>query len=143
MAQPFINGVQPSWGSIKVNMLSRTLTGIKSIDYSDTQSKEHIMGAGNHPVARGDGNFDPQASFELLEFEKRALEASLAPGQRLQDIPPFDIVVTFQPKNQPLLRTDIIRNCQFKSNGIAVTQGDTEISHTHEMITSHIDWNVQ
>jgi len=142
MAQPFINGVQPSWGSIKVNLLSRTVSGIKKITYADAQAKEHIRGAGNHPIARGDGNVDPTASIDLLEFETRAIMNSLAPGQNLQDIPPFDIVVTFQPKNQQLLRTDIIRNCQFKSNGIDVSQGDTEMMHSHELITSHIDYNV-
>lgn len=139
---PFINGVQPSWGSIKINLLSRTVTGVKNIEYSDPQTKEHIMGAGNHPVGRGNGNYEPTASLELLEFETRGIMSSLPPGERLQDIPPFNIVVTYQPRNQKLLRTDIIRNCQFKSNGVTASQGDTELTHTHEMICSHIDYNV-
>jgi len=142
MAQPFINGIQPSWGSIKVNMLGRTVSGIKKITYADPQDKENIYGAGNHPIARGEGNFNPTGSMDLLEFEARALMDQLPPGQRLQDIPPFDIVVTFKPKNQDLLRTDIIRNAQFKSNGIDVGNGTTEIMHTHELIISHINYNV-
>tara|TARA_R110002111_G_scaffold103084_1_gene159690 strand:- start:452 stop:880 length:429 start_codon:yes stop_codon:yes gene_type:complete len=142
MAQPFINGVQPSWGSIKVNLLGRTVSGIKKINYSDPQNKEHIRGAGNHPIGRGDGDFDPTAGLEFIEFETRALMDALDEGERLQDIPPFDIVVTFKPKNSPLLRTDIIRNAQFLSNGIDTSQGDTELVHNHDLIISHIDWNV-
>jgi len=142
MPAPFINGKQPSWGSIKINFLGRTATGVKSIDYSNSKTKENIYGAGDKPVARGDGNDEPSASMELSEFETRAIMSALPDGDTLQDIPPFDIVVTFKPKNSALLRTDIIRNCEFVSNGISSSQGDTEISHSHELITSHIDYNV-
>lgn len=142
MQNVFINGVQPSWASVKVNMLGRTVTGVKALNYSDDQDKENIYGAGNRPIARGEGNFNPEASIELLEFETRAILAALPVGDTLQDIPPFDIVVTFKPKNSPLLRTDIIKNAQFRTNGMSLEQGAAEMSNSHELIISHVEFNV-
>ena len=38
-----------------------------------------------------------------------------APNGRLQDLPAFDIVVSYLPENG-IITTDVLKNCKFKEN---------------------------
>lgn len=139
MATPLIRGKRHSWASIRINTLGRTIDGVTKIQYDDNQVKENFYGAGPHPVGRGNGNFEPTCSITLYAYEIVELQRAI-PTKRLQDIPPFDIVVSYIPEGQDELVTDIIRNVEFKTNGRDVSQGDTSIQHEFEMICSHINW---
>lgn len=50
----------------------------------------------------------------LYMEEVHALEAQ-APNGRLQDLPPFDIIVQYLP-DSGIIKTDKLRNCQFSEN---------------------------
>lgn len=138
---PFINGVQYSWASISMNILGRTVTGVTAISYGDDQNKENIYGAGSQPIARGRGNIEPTASITLMQFEVEGIEDAVIPG-RIQDIPPFDITVQYMDANGDV-RTNIIRNAEFKNNGRDHSQGDTSSETQFELIVSHINWKGQ
>lgn len=142
---PLINGVNHSWASIKINLLGRTPSGISKITYDDASDLVNNYGAGEMPVSRGKGNYTAKASIELHQAETVAIQAAaLAQGiTRLQDIPPFDIVVAYVPTGSQTLVTDVIKNCQFLTNGRDVSQGDTLIKHAHDLVISHIVWGGQ
>lgn len=138
--QPLVNGKRHAFASIRVNMLGRSVDGFSSIEYSDIVEKQDNFGAGGMPNNRGVGNYSATAKITLYQFEIVALQKALA-GKRLQDIPMFDITVTYLPEGSDELVTDVIRNCEFKTNGRALSQGDMMSQHDFELITSHIVWN--
>lgn len=140
MPAPLVNGTRHSWASIETNMLGRTISGITSIEYEDNQEKVDNYGAGVFPVSRGLGKYEAKAKIGLHAYEIDAIQAALGPGQRLTNIAPFNIVVSYKPVGSDLLITHVIRNCEFKSNKRSVKTGDTAIENEFELITSHIDW---
>lgn len=140
MNTPLINGIRHSWASIKCNVLGRTVTGITAINYEDKQEKTNNYGAGIYPVSRGLGKYEATASITLHAYETEAIQRSIGVGRRIQDIAPFDIVVSYINDSDQLV-THVLRNCEFTNNKRDVKQGDTVIEVEHELIISHIEWN--
>lgn len=140
MTTPLINGIRHSWGSIKVNLLGRTVIGITAIDYDDKQDKKNHYGSGTMPTHRGHGRYEATVKFTLEAYEVDAIQRVLGFGKRLQDIEPFDIIVTFMPKGSDRLITHVIRNCEFLNNKRNMKEGDTNISVELELLPSHIEW---
>jgi hypothetical protein len=139
MNTPLINGTRHSWANIRINMLGRTVTGVVAIAYDDTQEKTNNYGAGIYPVSRGRGRYEATAKITLHKYEVEAIETAAA-GARLQAIPSFDIIVAYLPTGQDEVRTDIIRNCEFRNNKRDIKEGDTMIGVELDLIVSHIDW---
>lgn len=137
--QPLINGLAMSWASATINVLGRDVVGVTGINYDDETQMEDLYGAGQMPVARAEGQYKANASIVLRVEEIVAIQ-NAAPNGRLQDIPPFDIVVKYIPKDASTIVTDIIKNCQFMTNGRAVKTGDKSIETDLKLITSHIVW---
>ncbi|MNS03120.1 hypothetical protein D3C72_344480 [compost metagenome] len=134
-------GTLQGWNSITLNMLGRDLQGITALGYSDEVAKENAYAAGMFPVGRTEGNYEPKANITLLKEEVDALQASLPPGMRLQDIPAFPIIVVYQSKSGQVLK-DIINNCEFTGHTVDAKQGDGSIAKAFELIPSHIDWGL-
>lgn len=128
------------WNSITVNLLGRDVEGITEVSYNDKKEKENAYGAGGYPVGRGEGNYSAKASITLLVEEEMAIQKSLPRGKRLDDIAPFDVLVEYEYEG--VLYRDRIRNCEFQGRSVGVKQGDKKIANKHELIVSHIDWNV-
>lgn len=138
--EPLINGVAYSWSQITCNILGRDVNGITKVSYGEEQEMEDFYGAGNLPVERGIGPRKATASITLHMSEVEALQLA-APNGRLQDIPPFDIIVAYIPGGQSRTVRHVIRNVQFKNNIREVEQGAMNIPVELELITSHIVWN--
>ncbi|GGA84672.1 hypothetical protein GCM10008015_26820 [Flavobacterium palustre] len=134
-------GTMQGWTSIVVNMLGRDLEGILELKYTDEVKKENVKGGGMFPIGRSRGDYEATASIKLYKEEVDALMLSLAPGKRLQDIAPFDIVAEYQTEAGAILK-DRIRNCEFTNAGVEVAQGDGTISTDFKLIISHIEYNV-
>ncbi len=137
---PLINGQRHSWSSIEVNLLDRIVTGITAISYDDMEAKENHYGAGNMPIQRGRGKYEANASMTLYNYEVEAIQAALPRGSRMQDVPPFDIKVSFLDDSNAVI-THVIRNCEFKTNNRNMSQGDTKIDVSVDLVVSHIEWN--
>ncbi len=139
-ALPLINGQQHSWSSIEVRMLDNIVTGITSVNYDDSVMKENHYGAGDFPVHRGRGKYEAKASITLYNYEVEAIIAALPRGRRLQDVPAFDIVVSYLDDSNDII-THVVRNCEFNTNSRGINQGDTKIEVSFDLICSHIEWN--
>lgn len=135
---PLINGRTYSWGDVKLNIMGVAVAGITKISYKDEQEMEDNFGAGNMPVNRGFGNTTSTASITLYSEEVMALE-DVAPNGRIQEIPEFDIVVSYVHPNG-LFRTNILKNVRFKSNGRETETGSTKIEVEIPLQISHIIW---
>ena len=134
-------GKLTGWNSVTVNMLGRDLAGITEIKYNDETKKESVYGAGNRPIGWSEGNYEATASLTLLEEEVRALQTALPPGQNIQDIAPFDIVVEYVSPSDVILK-DRLRNCTIKNNGRELKNDEGSITIELELLLSHIEWNV-
>jgi len=128
------------WNSVTLSLLGRDVEGITELEYNDSVEKENVYGAGSFPVGRGEGNYTATASITLMEEERRALLASLPPSTRLQEIAPFAIPVAYEYQNE--VYKDIVHNCEFMNNGIAVKQNDKTVAYKFDLIISHITWNI-
>ncbi|MDR2557039.1 MAG: hypothetical protein LBC49_04920 [Bacteroidales bacterium] len=136
---PLINGVEPSWANLVIGIAGVVESGITKIDYGDEQVMEDIYGAGQLPVARGYGNITSKCSVTLLRSSVEAIRAASLTG-RLQDIDPFNITVSFIPVGgNGTITTHTIRNCQFTSDTLAISQGETKNETEFTLICSHID----
>ena len=93
------------------------------------------------PIGFGEGNYEPVFTLKLYKEEVIAILDSLPPGKRIQDAEPTDVTVTYEYKGR--IYKDIIRNVQIMRIGSSVSQGDTTVDQTTEVMCSHIDWNVQ
>lgn len=137
---PLVNGTRHSWASIRVNVLGRTVEGISAIEYEDKVAKENNYGSGSFPVSRGRGNYEATAKITLHAYEVDAIQKSIGKGNRLMNIPAFDITVSYLEEGNDKLITHVIRNCEFTNNKRGVSQGDTKSEVELELITSHIVW---
>ena len=138
---PLINGILYSWADIVVAIAGVPVTGITAIEYGDDQEVNNMYGAGRHPTGRAKGRITPSAKITLYQEEVEVIQRQ-APQGRIQDIAPFDITVTYIPESG-IVTVDKIRNCSFKSNKRAWTEGDTGKTVELELLPSHIEWNKQ
>jgi len=141
MSTPLINGTRHSWADVKINILGRTVSGITAVSYEDKQDKQNNYGAGAFPVSRGRGKYEATSKVTLHAYEVEAIVKALGIGKRIQDVPPFDMIISFLPVGSDGLVTHVIRNCEFTNNKRDIKQGDTVIEVELELITSHIEWN--
>ena len=95
-------------------------------------------GAGRHPVGRSKGRITPSGKLILYQEEVQALSAQSTTG-RLQDLPPFDVIVQYLP-DSGLLVTDKIRNCHISGNARKWKEGDTGQEVELPLVPSHIEW---
>lgn len=133
-------GTMIGWTKVSARVFGRDLVGIRKLAYSDEKEIENEYGAGDMPVGESEGNYKAEASIELTIEERLALQESLPPGVRLQDIAAFPIVSSYEYNGRVF--KDVIQNCRITNNGVDVKQGDKTIATEHKLKTSHIDWNV-
>lgn len=134
-----INGTSYGFSQIKINILGANPVGITAVSYSDEEEMENQYGLGKKPVSRGYGAVTYEASITMfLEEVKKLQEAS--PTGRIQDIPEFDVIITFLPPNG-VIKTDVIKSCRFMSNGVDTSQGDMSIPVELALLPGDIEYN--
>lgn len=146
MIPPLINGTRHSWGQIALVLFGRPVIGITEINYTQTKEKEDFFGAGTSPVHRGQGQKKATASIKLYKYEVDAImaaaKAAAGINADLTDIAPFDIAVTYTPVGSDLVKTDVIKNCEFTEQSVATKAGDRMIEVNLPLITSHINYKI-
>lgn len=138
MPKVLINGVAYSWSQIKINILGRQVIGVSKISYSDKEEMQDNYGAGNLPVSRSYGKISCEASIELYMEEIEALQKATPTG-RLQDIPEFDVVVSYQPQAGKITN-HTLHNVRFKENAREAGNEDMVIKAEIPLLISHISW---
>jgi len=136
--QALINGTAYSWSQIVINIFNQRVTGVKKIMYKEDEEIQDNFGAGNRPVSRSFGKIETEGSIELFMSEIEALTVAI-PSGRLQDIPEFDIVVSYLPSNGRVV-SHVLKNCRFKTNGREASEGDLEITQEIDLQIGEIIW---
>ncbi len=136
---PLINGVEYSWGDIVCLIDGTPVVGITGVEYSEEQEVVDNYGAGRYPISRSKGRISCSGKLTLYASEVNALTANV-PNKRLQDVAPFDIVVSYVPTEGGVVVNDVLRNCQFKKNSRSWSEGDTSATVDLDLAISHIEW---
>lgn len=138
MAVPLINGRAYDFANITLSILGVPLPGIGSISYSEEQTKENNFGTGNYAVSRGRGAVNASGSIDIPMEDVEKLRNAV-PTRRLLDIPVFDIVVVFgNIGNTP--RIHVLKNCEFTTDGMEASQGDTQLVRSFDLVLSHVEY---
>ncbi len=134
--EPLINGREYGWGDIAFAIGGVPVVGITAIDYDDGQEKENVRGAGRKVVGRAYGRENATASITLLGSTVFALQKQ-APQGKLHKIKPFDIVVSYQPDDAPLV-IHHIKDAEFLKTQFSWSEGDMSKSFKFDLIISDI-----
>lgn len=135
---PLVNGMLYSWADIVVLIGGVPVTGITAVEYGDSQEVVNKFGAGRYPVGRAKGRITPSGKLTLYQEEVAALQSQAVNG-RIQDLPPFDVIVQYLP-DSGIVKTDKIRNCHFSENTRKWKEGDTGQTVELTLVPSHIEW---
>lgn len=135
---PLINGESYSWSQIVLSVGGVPIVGCTEIAYKEATEKENIYGQGSLPVSRGYGNTTFEGSITLLFEEVQAL-IRRSPTGRLTDYAPFDVTVSYLPKNGLSVR-HVIQKCEFLESNIETSQGDTSIPVQIPLVIGSIKW---
>ena len=133
-----VNGMLCAWADIVVLIGGVPVTGVTGVEYDDQQEVVNKYGAGRYPVGRSKGRITCSGKLILYQEEVQALSAQSTTG-RLQDLPPFDVIVQYLP-DSGLLVTDKIRNCHISGNARKWKEGDTGQEVELALVPSHIEW---
>ena len=135
---PLINGASYSWSDIVCNVLGTPLAGINSIEYDDSVNIGNLWGAGQNPVSRAYEKYEAKGSITIMQEEMEPFLNAIG-TRRLQDIPEFDVIISFISLTQPIV-THKLRNCRFKNNGITTKSNQLGNEIKLELVMSHIEW---
>lgn len=133
-----INGTAYAFSQIIISIFNTPIAGVTAISYDDEQEMQDNYGAGNRPVSRGYGNIKCSGSITLAMEEIEALQAA-SPTGRLQDIPEFGVVVSYQPPVGKIV-THTLKDCKFKKNARDMKQGDMKSEMAIPLLISEIKW---
>lgn len=132
-------GKLTGWNSLTINFLGRDIEGVTEFEYSDEVQMDSEYGQGGYPIGYSKGNYKAKGSITLYSEEIVGMQASLAPGMRIQDVPPFPINLQYELVSKPI--RDICQNVIIMNIGKAVKNGEGKMVHKCDLLMSHIDWN--
>jgi len=135
-----INGEAYDWASVNVTIGSTLLFGITEINFNEAQDISPIYNDNVFPLGYGLGKMKITASLTISMDEMDIFRAS-ANEFRVQNIPPFDITVSFFDKLENIPVLYVIKNCKITNNGLTLTQNSPNSLIKLEIIASGINTN--
>lgn len=135
MGLPLVNGRAYDFTQITCTILGVPVVSISKITYNQKQEKKNNYGQGSFAVSRGQGVVEADASIELSMNDIEAIRDVALDGSLL-NIPAFDITIFFGNPQKPV--THVLKNCEFISDGVEASQGDTDIKQSFDLVLSHV-----
>jgi len=136
-----INGKAYEFTDVRLQLLGGTVRGVTAINYDSPRNKSNHHGANKKPISRTRGVEQPEGSITLEMKEVRDIENALGGDQKLADIAPFPITVTYSPDGQQLV-TDILEEVEFLNNPRDTSDGGGRIVAQLNILPSNIRYNV-
>lgn len=133
-----VNNQTYDFGSARVFLLGREVQGISGIEYSVSQEKGFNYGAGNQPVSVGRGRKTVESTLTLYGYELMALQQAVGQGKGIEDIPAFDLVISYG--NDPAsLTTVTLKHCEFTGFSTSLDNENTSDEFEVPMIVAAIE----
>ena len=141
MATQVFNTREYSWADVEIYMMGKLVTGARGVKYKVSREVEQIYGLGDKPRAHAYGNYSFEGELTLLQSELEALQEAVGAGTVL-DIPPFDIVISYAPRDGGPIKTDIVKSAVFTEVEKGLKQGDKYQEITLPFKALDIQYNV-
>jgi hypothetical protein len=136
MAKANYNGVAYNFATISLKMFNEYIFGCSEISYSSTRNVVQNFGIGYFATSTSFDKYDNKASIGLHMEELQRLR-DVAPEGRIQEIPMFDIQVSFTPPGQkPVVHT--LKGCSFINDEVTGKTGDTLFLSKLDLMVSEI-----
>lgn len=133
-----VNGIEYSYTSLSFAFLGNMdVKGVKSITYKVKKASDNLYGAGEDPVAIGNGIKEYEGEIQLMRKDIMAIKAA-AGNKSLVSIAPFDVVVVFANGTDPT-KTDTLRYVRFLEDGLEGATGDMELPLTIPIMLAGIE----
>src|SRR5688500_4363863 len=128
-------------GDAQITMLGSTESEITEITYGHDQEHQlnYALG-GNEPVSWSRGKVSYTASVTMSMKTVVALEDAKGGDKRLENIRPFDIIVTYVNEFSKIVKDKI--KCKFKGQGREVN-GEMGLGKQFELFVLGIDYNIE
>lgn len=134
-----INGVAYAHSDITVNILGVPSLGVTEISYSDPQEITGNHANGQKYSSVGFGTVSPVGSITLEMAEVERL-TKIAPGGYIQNIPFFDIGVTFITEDGNIARHRLV-SCRFKGRNVSSSTGNMQLTEALELFVADIKYD--
>lgn len=134
-----INGKAYGHANIVPMIGGVVIHSLTAINYGETQEKENNFGIGTRPVSRGQGAIKPDEVSITISMNDVEVIRDNAPGKSLLRISAFDIPVIYN-NGQRVIR-DVIKNCEFTTDGRESNVDDKDLTRTFTLICSHIEFS--
>ena len=121
-----IKSKECAWAQLEVNILGRTIKGLRAVEAKKSVEKEHLYASGDEPIDITSGNKKYEGSIKILGFEADAMNdvAQAAGYDDITDVPHEAIVMTLRWKknkiDRPRFKT--IAGIAFTENGFSQEQ---------------------
>lgn len=142
--EAIINGKNYSWSDVTVTIFGTPLLDITAINYTSRQEKTNIYGRGTKPVGRTKGREEFEASITLNQAGFERLQSSLGRGQKLTDIPPFTITVSYGSEistGAVVPTVDKLIDCEFSEIPKGMTNEDPNMTVELALLPLDIKYN--
>ena len=126
MATVLYQGIQYSAASVNNIAFGVPVTGLKALNWSRKQNKEHQYNLANEPMGRTYNQITYEGSITVIkEWWQSVINA--APNKDPLQIPPFNWTMVFGNLNQPSF-TETLQMFEFLEDGMKVASGDTSLT---------------
>ena len=121
------NSKQYSWSNVQIAPFGAVMIGCRGIKYKKSQEKEAVYAAGSKPHSIQSGNEAVEGEIVMLQSSLEAIQETVrntfGPAAGLNDIPPFDIPISYKPKVGPIIN-DVVKFAEFTEVEKGMSQGD-------------------
>jgi hypothetical protein len=115
-----------AWARFEIQILGRTIKGLRGFGFKKEVEKEHLYGAGSDPIDIMEGNKKPNGSIKVLGFEADAMNKAArdAGFEDITDVPHEAIVITCAFKKRAIdpIKTYIASGVAFSESGVDMEQ---------------------
>lgn len=136
------NSFDFSFSDVTVIFKGRSVIGLHGVRYKVMQTKTNLYGRGKKPVARTRGKLEYEGEIVLSQHELETMQLSMGKGNTPLDIPPFDIVVSYDKLGDGVLKVDTLKGCEFTEIEKSLSRDDDEMSITLPLIIADIEFGV-
>lgn len=134
--QVLINGKAFSAADISLLVAGINLASISALTITESQEKTNNKGFSDEPTSRGRAGKEYECSMDIAYKDVIKLR-NLSPTGSLLDLPMFEILGILD--NGIDISRIRVKNCEFTNDGLEVSEGDTEIKRTFDLIIAGID----
>ena len=126
MATVLYQGIQYSAASVNNIAFGVPVTGLKALNWSRKQNKEHQYNLANEPMGITYNQITYEGSITVLKDWWQSV-INAAPNKDPLQIPPFNWTMVFGNLNQPSF-TETLQMFEFLEDGMKVASGDTSLT---------------